>query len=309
MCGKFLNIYNRSFFLDCQSCHKCIHCVSVTNIHTINNYNTCNHHNAFNRPNIIENSFKIERHKINYLYDNNNINFIQTRNFSLSMICLEKTPLKPSSQVEVTVQELKKQKETQPVVPVTVEKKSIKQKIIDEIVHYYHGFRLLFIDIKISYGLIMRVLNGKTLSRREYRLLTRTVGDMFRLVPFSVFVIVPFAEFLLPVFLKFFPGMLPTTFQTATEKEHKVKQSLKVKLEMAKFLQQTLDTMTVQHKERNSVQVKDFVEWFHKMRTSGEEVSTEDILKYSKLFEDEITLDSLNRSQLVALCRVLDVRL
>lgn len=203
---------------------------------------------------------------------------------------------------------MKKQKEAQAQMPVKVEKKSIKQRIVDEIVHYYHGFRLLFIDIKISSGLIMRVLNGKTLSRREYRLLTRTVGDMFRLVPFSVFVIVPFAEFLLPVFLKFFPGMLPTTFQTATEKEDKVKQSLKVKLEMAKFLQQTLDTMTVQHKERNSVQVKDFVEWFHKMRTSGEEVSTEDILKYSKLFEDEITLDSLNRSQLVALCRVLDVR-
>lgn len=31
-------------------------------------------------------------------------------------------------------------------------------------------------------------------------------------------------------------------------------------------------------------------------------------MKFSKLFEDEITLDSLSRSQLIALCRVLDVQ-
>lgn len=48
--------------------------------------------------------------------------------------------------------------------------------------------------------------------------LVRTVSDLFRLVPFSVFIIVPFMEFLLPVFIKFFPGMLPTTFQTAKDK-------------------------------------------------------------------------------------------
>jgi LETM1 and EF-hand domain-containing protein 1, mitochondrial len=48
--------------------------------------------------------------------------------------------------------------------------------------------------------------------------LVRTVSDMFRLVPFSVFVIVPFMELLLPVAIKLFPGMLPSTFQTATDK-------------------------------------------------------------------------------------------
>jgi len=35
-------------------------------------------------------------------------------------------------------------------------------------------------------------------------------------------------EFLLPVVIKLFPGMLPSTFQTATEKEDKLKQALKV---------------------------------------------------------------------------------
>lgn len=107
-------------------------------------------------------------------------------------------------------------------------KKTLKQRIVNELLHYYHGFRLLFIDINVSRKLIWRILNGKSLTRREHRLLVRTTADMFRLLPFSVFIIVPFMELLLPVAIKLFPGMLPSTFQTATEKEDKLKQSLKV---------------------------------------------------------------------------------
>ncbi|XP_045466840.1 mitochondrial proton/calcium exchanger protein [Harmonia axyridis] len=239
------------------------------------------------------------------------------RNISLSNSHLSKEPLKPSSKVEVTVENLKKKKDDEQKAATAiiqeppkevVKKKSIKEKIVAELLHYYHGFRLLFIDMKISLGLVWRVLNGYTLSRREYRLLIRTTGDMFRLVPFSVFIIVPFMEFLLPVFIKFFPGMLPSTFQTASDKEDKNKKNLKVKLEMAKFLQETLDNMSLQHKDHYSEEAKSFAEWFNRVRTSGERVSNEEIMKFSKLFEDEITLDSLSRSQLIALCRVLEVQ-
>lgn len=246
----------------------------------------------------------------NFFFTNKPPHGIIIRQISLSRIGFDKEPLKPSSKVEATVQEIKKQKDEVPAVAATkaVAKKSIRQKIVDEIVHYYHGFRLLFIDVKISSVLLWRVLRGKTLTRREYRLLIRTVGDMFRLVPFSVFIIVPFMELLLPVFIKFFPGMLPSTFQTTSEKEDKIKSNLKIKLEMAKFLQETLDDMAVQHKDHSSEQAKEFTEWFTKIRKTGEEVTNQEIMKYSKLFEDEITLDSLSRSQLVALCRVLEVQ-
>jgi hypothetical protein len=47
--------------------------------------------------------------------------------------------------------------------------------------------------------------------------LIRTTMDIFRLVPFAIFVIVPFMEFLLPVALKLFPNMLPSTFQVSSE--------------------------------------------------------------------------------------------
>ena len=46
----------------------------------------------------------------------------------------------------------------------------------------------------------------------------RICADLFRLVPFLVFVVVPFMEFLLPVAVKLFPNMLPSTFETQSVK-------------------------------------------------------------------------------------------
>ncbi|XP_045129947.1 mitochondrial proton/calcium exchanger protein-like isoform X3 [Portunus trituberculatus] len=225
----------------------------------------------------------------------------------------EKETLKPSSQVEVTVKDLK-EKAKAAGSPIVQDKKLVRprktlgERIKDEILHYYHGFRLLFIDTKICCKYVWRIVNGENLSRREHRQLVRTTSDLFRLVPFSVFVIVPFMEFLLPVALKLFPGMLPSTFETANEKEAKMKKKLKMKLEMAKFLQQTLDSMAVEAKGRSSERAKEFVSFFEKITKSGEQVSNEEILKFSKLFEDEITLDSMTRPQLVALCRLLEMQ-
>lgn len=263
-----------------------------------------------------EDSWQLHNPRVNALDP-----FIQQyRSFTLSTVCREQTP----SKVEKTVQLIKdKQKEQEEVIkkenghmkaaipeipkPIPV-KKTLKQRIWDEVLHYYHGFRLLFIDINICRKLLGRVLSGKTLTRRENNLLVRTTSDLFRLIPFSVFIIVPFMELLLPVFIKFFPGMLPSTFQTKQEREDKLKQSLKVRLEMAKFLQKTLDEMSVQHSDRQSEQAKQFAEFFQKIKDPNEFVPSDEIIKFSKQFEDEITLDSLSREQLVALCRVLELQ-
>lgn len=236
----------------------------------------------------------------------------QNRYISLSCRVYDKEPLKASSKVEETVKALKEKKEdakagTGSVATVPEKKPPLLKRIWNELVHYYHGFRLLFIDINICRKLLWRVLNGKSLSRREHKQLVRTAGDVFRLVPFSVFIIVPFMELLLPLAIKLFPGMLPSTFQTSSERNDKLKQSLKVRLEMAKFLQTTLDDMSVQSKEKNPVGAKEFTDFFRKIRTTGEFATIEEILKFSKLFEDEITLDSLSRQQLTALCRVLGI--
>ena len=77
---------------------------------------------------------------------------------------------------------------------------------------------------------------------------------------------------------------------------------------MAKFLQKTLDEMAVQSSDNRSQKAKEFAEFFYRVRTTGTVATNDEIMKFSKLFEDEITLDSLSRQQLIALCRVLDVQ-
>lgn len=77
-------------------------------------------------------------------------------------------------------------------------------------------------------GLNSQVMWKKIINKIFFFQLIKTTGDMFRLIPFSVFIIVPFMEFLLPIAIKIFPGLLPSTFQTTSEKEDKLKQALKV---------------------------------------------------------------------------------
>ncbi|XP_010075565.1 PREDICTED: LETM1 and EF-hand domain-containing protein 1, mitochondrial [Pterocles gutturalis] len=224
-------------------------------------------------------------------------------------------PLRDDSIVEKSLKSLKdknkKLEEGGPVyspTEVEVVKKSIGQRIVDELKHYYHGFRLLWIDTKIAARMLWRILHGNTLSRRERRQFLRICADLFRLVPFLVFIVVPFMEFLLPVALKLFPNMLPSTFETKSKKEERLKKELRVKLEVAKFLQDTIEEMALKNKAAKGNVTKDFSKFFQKIRETGERPSNEEILRFSKLFEDELTLDNLTRPQLVALCKLLELQ-
>ncbi|KFP19559.1 hypothetical protein Z169_00430, partial [Egretta garzetta] len=224
-------------------------------------------------------------------------------------------PLQDDSIVEKSLKSLKdknkKLEEGGPVyspTEVEVVKKSIGQRVVDELKHYYHGFRLLWIDTKIAARMLWRILHGNTLSRRERRQFLRICADLFRLVPFLVFLVVPFMEFLLPVALKLFPNMLPSTFETKSKKEERLKKELRVKLELAKFLQDTIEEMALKNKAAKGNVTKDFSTFFQKIRETGERPSNEEILRFSKLFEDELTLDNLTRPQLVALCKLLELQ-
>jgi len=189
---------------------------------------------------------------------------------------------------------------------VAVTKEPLKDRIIHEIKHYYKGFRLLYLDTRIAARLLWQVLNGKALSRRERKQFLRTVADLFRLVPFSVFVIVPFMEFLLPVAIKLFPDMLPSTFEDKDKKKAKSVASLKMRLQMAEFLQDTIEEISVSSKSSQpSKKLLEFSEFVTKIRSEGEQVSNQQIIKFSKIFEDEITLDNIPYDQLKALCRLL----
>uniref|UniRef100_A0A914WSC7 Mitochondrial proton/calcium exchanger protein n=1 Tax=Plectus sambesii TaxID=2011161 RepID=A0A914WSC7_9BILA len=197
-----------------------------------------------------------------------------------------------------------------PSLTVAERTQKIWQKVKHELAHYYHGFRLLALEIRLSAKYLWRVLRGTSLNRLERRQLVRTVSDLFRLVPFSFFIIVPFMELLLPFFIKFFPGMLPSTFQEASKEEEKLKRSVKVRLEMAKFLQDTIEEIALEKKGAKAATETEskataFSQFMQKMRTEGGYVSNAELFKFSKLFEDELTLDNLSMAQLRALCRLL----
>uniref|UniRef100_A0A672MHU2 Mitochondrial proton/calcium exchanger protein n=1 Tax=Sinocyclocheilus grahami TaxID=75366 RepID=A0A672MHU2_SINGR len=225
-------------------------------------------------------------------------------------------PLYDDSKLERSLRSLKdrnkKLEEGGPVYSPTVDaepvRRTIRQRVIDEVKHYYHGFRLLWIDTTITVRMLWRVLNGHILSRRERRQFLRTCADVFRLLPFLVFIIVPFMEFLLPVALKLFPNMLPSTFETQSKKEERLKKELRVKLEMAKFLQDTIEEIALRNKAAKGNVTEEFSTFFQKIRDSGERPSNEQIIRFSKLFEDELTLDNLTRPQLVALCKLLELQ-
>ncbi|KAJ9176061.1 hypothetical protein P3X46_011411 [Hevea brasiliensis] len=176
--------------------------------------------------------------------------------------------------------------------------------------HYWLGTKLLWADVRISSRLLVKLASGKGLSRRERQQLTRTTADIFRLVPFAVFIIVPFMEFLLPVFLKLFPNMLPSTFQDKMKEQEALKRKLNARIEYAKFLQDTVKEMAKEVQNSRSGETKktaeDLDEFMNKVRT-GARVSNEEILGFAKLFNDELTLDNVSRPRLVNMCKYMGI--
>lgn len=168
--------------------------------------------------------------------------------------------------------------------------------------HYWHGSKLLAKEVRISGRLQWKILHGESLTRRERRQLRRTTQDLLRLIPFAVFIIVPFMEFLLPVALKLFPTMLPSTFEDKYAAEEKSRKLLRVRLEMAKFLQETLRESGLKA-NAHIVGSEAFKEFFRKVRSTGETPSAQDVVNVAKLFDDDLTLDNLSRPQLVSTCR------
>ena len=180
------------------------------------------------------------------------------------------------------------------------------QKVKKEAVHYWDGTKLLGTEIKISVRLAFKMAAGYELTRRENRQLQRTVQDIGRLFPFSVFVIVPFAELLLPVALKLFPNLLPSTYEGQKSKDAKASSLRATRKEVSNFLRNTLKETGLPVSAVNA-QRKEFTDFFRKVRATGESPTQEDVIKVCKIFKDDLTLDNLSRPQLVGMCRYMNL--
>ncbi len=185
-------------------------------------------------------------------------------------------------------------------------KLTIMQKVKREIMHYWDGTKLLATEIRISTKLALKMAAGYELSRRENRQLQRTVQDLGRLVPFSVFVIVPFAELLLPIALKIFPNLLPSTYEGQKSKDTKATNLRATRKEVSNFLRDTLKETGLPVSAVNA-QKEEFATFFRKVRATGESPTHADVIKVCKIFKDDLTLDNLSRPQLVGMTKYMNL--
>jgi len=178
--------------------------------------------------------------------------------------------------------------------------------------HYWLGTKLLGQEIVICYGLIRQVLKGEELTRREYRQLRTTASDVLKMVPMMIILIIPFMEAALPAILYMFPGLLPSTFQQEWKREDDMKRTLKARIEVARFLQDAVDQMAGDIKKKAASDTghdsaDEFVAFMKRVQRGDARVTNEEILKFSTLFNDDITLDNIGRPTMVNLCRLLDI--
>jgi hypothetical protein len=179
-----------------------------------------------------------------------------------------------------------------------------------EVKHYYLGFKLLVVEVKTASATAGRALEGKTLSRREYKQLVSAGTDTFRLFPTLVLFIIPFGELALPFLIKAFPNFLPSTFTKQLDKEAAKKKKLRARIAMADYLYDTMEEIATSAKAESmteagdAVTAKDVVNFIEKAR-NGKRIRSDDILRMAPVFQDEITIDSAGRSLLVTLSKLL----
>lgn len=197
---------------------------------------------------------------------------------------------------------------TTTVGPAQPAKPGLWQRVKKEAKHYWEGTKLLGYEIKISSKLALKVASGRDLTRREDRQLKRTVQDMVRLVPFSVFVLVPFAELLLPVVLKLFPNLLPSTYETATEKSAKSKKLGATRSNVGEYLRSSVREARFDVPKFTSEAQKLVFYGFFKKIHDGVEPNVMEILEVARMFKDDMLLDNLSRPQLSAIANYMGIK-
>ncbi|QLQ82474.1 hypothetical protein HG537_0H02360 [Torulaspora globosa] len=192
-----------------------------------------------------------------------------------------------------------------PVVPKAA-KPSLWARIKHEARHYRDGTKLLWLEIKISFRLLLKLSAGYELSRRELLQLKRTTQDIVRLVPFAAFVLVPFAELLLPIALKLFPDMLPSTYESKKDKQSKLENLRKTRNLVAGIIKEDLSHF--KPADISNEQKAVFNRFYEHVRKTGEPESRQQLIQVARLFKDDTVLDNVTRSYLVALAKYINLQ-
>ncbi|WAR22658.1 LETM1-like protein [Mya arenaria] len=138
----------------------------------------------------------------------------------------------------------------------------------------------------------------------EMKKLTRTLADLIRMVPLIPMILIPLGEIFIPFYMSL--NMMPSVFQNKP-KTADYKRQLQIKLEYASLLANSLHEIPLRKAKSGATTVQDFADFMQKVKTTEKIPSIDEITKFSSLFEDSITLDDLNVTQLQALCKILGI--
>ncbi len=101
-----------------------------------------------------------------------------TRWLHTSTHCLDK-----KATVEKAVETVKENKRkvmtTEPSEPQT--KPSLVKRVKDAVLHFYHGFRLLALDIRVAFRLLLKTVRSQSLTRREQKQVSTLYPDLYTL--------------------------------------------------------------------------------------------------------------------------------
>lgn len=184
----------------------------------------------------------------------------------------------------------------------------IKAKVMGFVSHMWGGTKLLMYELKVSTKLLVKILSGYALSRRESNQLQRTIGDLGRLIPFSMFLIIPFAELLLPVALKIFPNLLPSTYESSLDLKKKRAKLAENRKVASNFIQKTLDQEGLKLSKKISEKEKQAFVSFFDIISNGQTPSKQHLIQVAQMFKNDQVLDNLSRNQLVAMAKYMSLR-
>lgn len=217
-------------------------------------------------------------------------------------------PAKPESNQSLISPSTNPEDSSNTAVEETEKKKTIWEKVKHEAQHYWSGTKLLGYEIKVSTKLLFKVAAGYGLSRRETAQLGRTIVDVIRLVPFSMFILVPFAELLLPIALKLFPNLLPSTYESKSDRKAKRAKLSKTRVSTSDYIKKTMEESGLKLSKKITEQEREaFVSFFHTI-SMGKSPTNEHLIQVARLFKNDQVLDNLSRPQLVAMAKYMSLR-
>lgn len=193
-------------------------------------------------------------------------------------------------------------------------KETLMVKVKHALKHYVNGTKLLGYELKVSTKLLVKFAQGYELSRRERNQLRRTMGDVFRLIPFSAFLIIPFAELFLPFALKLFPNLLPSTYESGKDKQAKRNKLIEIRKKTSEFLHETLEesNLITYNTIENAEKKQKFLNFFRKLYSAKEgKIMTfqhDEISAIAQMFKNDTVLDNLSRPQLAAMSKFMSLR-